>query len=278
MPSGFFLLLTVKMWDEKDKLNGFLSKKELKEDLDNSQPIHIAKTGKLRENTMRRQQSHKKSMGVTHGSNQPSLQKLEIDLGLYQEICCQLGLKWTETGQNEISLLDFWDLQDEKIEIPILLYPCVILQEREEWPWSWLRDLQGSYSQHRPNGQGCLLLGFRAGVLPRASAWLLEGDAATSMGPADRTLSLWGLSYSLKIWWVFSDGFGLEWELWPFLLPDFSLLEWKGLSHGCPSTVFWKQIPYLVSQLEGHSTSEWLITQVLCMLDLDETLDLEGMQ
>lgn len=73
-------------------------------------------------------------MGVTHGSNQPSLQKLEIDLGLYQEICCQLGLKWTETGQNEISLLDFWDLQDEKIEIPILLYPCVILQEREEWP------------------------------------------------------------------------------------------------------------------------------------------------
>lgn len=82
-----------------------------------------------------------------------------------------------------------------------------------------LRDLQGSYSQHRPSGQGCLLLGFRAGVLPRASGWLLTCGPGRWCcylnGPADRTLSLWGLSYSLKIWRVFSDGFGLEWELWP---------------------------------------------------------------
>ena len=84
-----------------------LSKKEPElEDLENSQPIHTAKTEKVcpGENT---KTGHKVIAGVTHGSNQPSQQKLGIDMGLYQEKHCQSGLKGTETGQNEGRLLDF---------------------------------------------------------------------------------------------------------------------------------------------------------------------------
>lgn len=46
-------------------------------------------------------------MHVTHGSNQAAQQKLEIEIELYQQKHCQLGLQGTEMGQNigRLSLL-----------------------------------------------------------------------------------------------------------------------------------------------------------------------------
>lgn len=69
---------------------------------------------------------------VIHSSNQLSQQKPEIEMGwspayncvypleshrqptwflrmLYHQKHCQHGLNWTDTGQNEGSLLDFWE-------------------------------------------------------------------------------------------------------------------------------------------------------------------------
>ena len=46
---------------------------------------------------------------VIHGSKQPSQQKPGIDMKLYQKKHSQLGLKGTEPGQNERSLLDSWE-------------------------------------------------------------------------------------------------------------------------------------------------------------------------
>ena len=46
------------------------------------------------------------NVGVNHGFNQPSQQKLRIEMGLYQQKHCQLGLKETEkTRQNEGKLI-----------------------------------------------------------------------------------------------------------------------------------------------------------------------------
>lgn len=49
-------------------------------------------------------------MDVYQGPNQPSQQKPGIEIGLYQQKHCQLGLKETEkVGQNERRLLHFLD-------------------------------------------------------------------------------------------------------------------------------------------------------------------------
>lgn len=80
--------------------------------MENSQPINIPKNEKAcsEENTkgVVEEPFDKEIMCVTHGLNQPSLQKPELEMGLYQYSNCQLGLKWTENKrQSEGKLLDF---------------------------------------------------------------------------------------------------------------------------------------------------------------------------
>lgn len=78
-----------------------LRKKELEfEDLENSQPVHIAKKEKAysEENPkgVAEQPLDKISLNVNPRSNHPSQKKLGTDVGLDLRRLCQLGLKETE--------------------------------------------------------------------------------------------------------------------------------------------------------------------------------------
>lgn len=48
-------------------------------------------------------------MDVTHRSNHLSQQKPGINMGLYQQKHCQLGLKGTDIAPNKEKLLEYWN-------------------------------------------------------------------------------------------------------------------------------------------------------------------------
>lgn len=85
---------------------GLLSKKDQNlKDLGNSQLSHISKNDKAcseeHSKGVDEQPCDKEIMGMTHGLNQPSQQKPEIEMELYQQRHCQFELK----GREEVG----WD-------------------------------------------------------------------------------------------------------------------------------------------------------------------------
>lgn len=196
--------------------------------------------------------------------NQLSQQKLELEMGLYMQKHCQLGLK--EQRQDQGRLWYWWDSTGWTTRA-IQLQTRVILQQKGRETLKPIQRQQGCHGHHRHRALGCLrlssrrsdhLLGYSRPGCCLPGSW--EGRTAPSEGPEDKTSTQRGLFLSLKVYnlmefvWL---GFASACN--PPLFSSFQFLPFQMEYHPVPVTALYLEAHHLSafpgSQLEGNFAS-----------------------